>query len=75
METKKIKIVKATCLESGKKGYCFKEVSPWYENKIGDVFEVSLEIKDYAGTECYNVIKDGYNSGLYIKVEDCEDVE
>ena len=56
METKKVKIVKATCLESGKNGYCFKELSPWYENKIGDVFEVSLEIKDYAGTECYNVI-------------------
>ena len=75
MKTKKIKIAKATCLESGKNGFYFKESSPWYENKIGDIFDVLLETKDYAGTECYNVVKDGYTSGLYIKVTDCEDVK
>lgn len=75
METKKIKITKATCLESGKNGYYFKETLPWYEDKIGNIFEVLLETKDYAGTECYNVVKDGYPSGLYIKVTDCEDIK
>lgn len=74
MKTKKIRIVKASCLRSGNKGCYFKEVSPWYENKIGEVFDVFEEVKDYCGNDCYNVSKDGYNSGLYIQVEDCEDV-
>ena len=75
MKTKKVKIVKATCLHSGNKGYYFKEVSPWYDGKIGEVFEVFEDVKDCCGNDCYNVTKDGgYGSGLYIKVEDCEDV-
>ena len=75
METKKVRIINATCLRSGINGNYFKETAPWYENKIGNIYEVLQIVQDYAGNECYNVVRDGHLSGLYIKVEDCKDVK
>lgn len=67
METKKVKIVKVTSF--------YRDVVPWYENKVGEVFDVYKDIYDTMGHNSYNVKDEkSYNSGLYIKVEDCEDV-
>lgn len=75
MKTKKVRIVKATPLKSGIDGNYFKETSPWYENEIGNIYEVFYIVQDYAGNDCYNIVRDGHFTGFYIKVEDCVDVE
>lgn len=66
METKRIKIIKATSIHGN--------VEPWYTNKIGEVYEVYTEIFDMLGKDCYNLNKEKHTAGLYVKVEDCEDV-
>ncbi len=66
METKKVRIVKATSI--------YRNVEPWYVNKIGEVYEVYTEIFDMMGEACYNLDKEKHTAGLYVKVEDCEDV-
>lgn len=62
---KMVKIINATKTEG--------KIEPWYNDKIGEIFKVDVNnILNMMGHNCFNVIKDGYPSGLYIKVEDCE---
>ena len=67
METKKVRIIKATSI--------YRDVEPWYVNKIGEVYEVYTKIFDRMGKPAYNLDKEKHTAGLYVKVEDCEDVE
>lgn len=49
--TKKIKIVKATP---------YKEVSTWYKNDIGKVYEISPKVIKLNDEESYQIIENGH---------------